>query len=146
MKVIYEDVYDPDYSECICTLFIGNTVVRVVNDKNSMIHFRQFDNMEVVIRGYLILNYYGDMNILIFDNNRHDLRLPTYADSEVASMIQQSLVRELQEMMIFSYDKFILPELIFYWVAILLGLYQDQRLLIMTLKQSDSLILLNQPV
>lgn len=108
-EVIYEDVYDPDYSECICTLFIGNTVVRVVNDKNSMIHFRQFDNMEVVIRGYLILNYYGDMNILIFDNNRHDLRLPTYADSEVASMIQQSLVRELQEMMIFSYDKFILP-------------------------------------
>ena len=105
LRGIFTMNYDDYFGEYYLTIDgIQLTIIDMTNSLNTLF---PFNNMEVIIRGYLYYEY-GNW-FLVFDNNRHDFQIPKYSDLELVSTIQQLIINKYQNIEFYSYDYFSIP-------------------------------------
>ena len=91
----------------IVNLKVGDTDIEVYDYTYSLKDNFPFNNMEILLRGYLFYDY--DRWVVYFDNNRHDFQVPNYTDLERVNIIQKLIMNQYQNIEFYSYDYFDIP-------------------------------------
>ena len=87
---------------------VGNTVVSICDFKSMLDETFPFNNLEVIMRGYLYYNYY-DGWLLYFLDNRGDFQIPSYSPLELVAALQSQFINIYQDYEFHSLTSFDLP-------------------------------------
>lgn len=87
---------------------VGNTVVSICDFKSMLGETFPFNNLEVIMRGYLYYNYY-DGWLLYFLDNRGDFQIPSYSPLELVAALQSQFINIYQDYEFHSLTSFDLP-------------------------------------
>lgn len=108
LRGIFSYEYDDYYGELNASLKVGNTRVFILDEFGMIDKTFPFNNMEVIIRGYLYYDY--DCWVLTFVVNRGDFQIPDYTDIELVTALQQEIIARYQEHTFHSFTSMDLPK------------------------------------